>query len=603
MKNELVIEQLNERLANFCNSDSSNDHVLLLNGEWGIGKSYFIKNFFSKKNSSYNHHIISLFGITSLSALDEAIKTKLTYKHENDLIKIHKLILNMALDAGVETIGVPPTLISYIKEYKIKYSDKKDRLIYEEKMKDKKTIIILDDLERSNIDYKILLGYINNIAISFDCKTICICNDIIINNNNNSEDYINFKEKVFFRELKMPSQTEHAFDSIISEYKPEWKTKFNKNKKIILESFKHTGSNNLRTLRFILNELKYYITSIGNSFFNNEGFFKEFTTIFSILFVHYKEKRDTIELLLGTDAQSNEKNSLQNLFIKANINYNNLIIPKNYWIDIIQGNAVNFKNLKNEIQSSSYFYKDRNKDKPWFELSHIENVNKETFNILINKSLDLLEKETNLGDLFTNIDSLSFFQAHNALPPSIFNLDTFKEKAKTKIKELSKQQKENILENRARKIYLKNIKLKNGENELLIEMFEFLSNHISNENRTLESTIEDKIKKLFKEYKFKEINSFKNSELSLVKDEILNTIEKKEIYEILRIDVELLCEFIILLRSRTYNSVFEIRKNENNSIERIVKTIQSIIKDEKEISNFEKLKVKTVLENHLFTFL
>ncbi|MBQ0398688.1 hypothetical protein J7S99_13905 [Providencia rettgeri] len=49
MKNELAIEQLNERLANFCNSDSSNDHVLLLNGEWGIGKSYLLKISLAKK--------------------------------------------------------------------------------------------------------------------------------------------------------------------------------------------------------------------------------------------------------------------------------------------------------------------------------------------------------------------------------------------------------------------------------------------------------------------------------------------------------------------------------------------------------------------------
>ncbi|MBQ0398689.1 hypothetical protein J7S99_13910, partial [Providencia rettgeri] len=344
----------------------------------------------------------------------------------------------MALDAGTETLGFPSTLIKQIKEYKIKYSDRKDRLNYEGKMKDKKTVIILDDLERADIDYKVLLGYINNIAISFDCKTICICNERIINTSHkNDKNYINFKEKVFFRELKMPSQTDHAFDSIISEYQPAWESKFKKNKKIILESFKHTESNNLRTLRFILNELKYYITNIGNTFFNNENFLKEFTTIFSILFVHYKEKRDTIELLLDINTQPSEKNSLQNLFIKANINYNNLIIPKNYWVDIIQGNAIDFNKIKKEIQSSSYFYKDQNKNKPWVELSHIENIDENTFNILIKKSLDSLDRETNLGDLFTNIDSLSFFQAHNALPPSIFNLNTFKENAKIKIKELS----------------------------------------------------------------------------------------------------------------------------------------------------------------------
>ena len=55
------IDELQERLDKELTNIYKN---VLINGEWGIGKTYFINNYSKDKNSIY----ISLFGIDSLES-------------------------------------------------------------------------------------------------------------------------------------------------------------------------------------------------------------------------------------------------------------------------------------------------------------------------------------------------------------------------------------------------------------------------------------------------------------------------------------------------------------------------------------------------------
>ncbi|MEO1953151.1 MAG: P-loop NTPase fold protein, partial [Campylobacterales bacterium] len=148
--------------------------VAMLSGEWGIGKTYFWKNFVKQQNeerSKINFTYISLFGYNSLQSLKSDIVLKLS-KVETSKDIFNKIFQSVKTSLGSkdnnETINVnlSGALVSSALS-----------LIPEKSLKD--SVICFDDFERlsDKISLKDVMGLISQFKEQKECKIIMILNE------------------------------------------------------------------------------------------------------------------------------------------------------------------------------------------------------------------------------------------------------------------------------------------------------------------------------------------------------------------------------------------------------------------------------------------
>ncbi len=170
------MEELMECICDYVRKPYT-DYAVMLNGEWGSGKTYFWNNklrsrleSISVNGKTYKTIYMSLYGINSLEEISKKIfietnpmisKTlkKFVDTREGNLIPEYvKTGLDMANLFG--TMSFNNDKVDFSKVFSI--DDK---------------ILCFDDLERANVDVIDILGYINNFVEHDGIKTIVICNE------------------------------------------------------------------------------------------------------------------------------------------------------------------------------------------------------------------------------------------------------------------------------------------------------------------------------------------------------------------------------------------------------------------------------------------
>lgn len=129
------------------------------------------------------------------------------------------------------------------------FIDIKNTIGKEEKARD--FIIVFDDLERSNIPKKDLLGTINEYVENKHIKVILIADQDKIND----DEYKEYKEKLISRTIKMSADYETLIDCIIDKYSETaegYKLFLKENSHLLKQVFQESKSNNLRTLKTAL---------------------------------------------------------------------------------------------------------------------------------------------------------------------------------------------------------------------------------------------------------------------------------------------------------------------------------------------------------------
>ena len=219
----------------FENFKTDSNRAILLDGPWGVGKTYQILQFLKKDpsiNDKEKNRIIyvSLFGKTTIDEIHTDIYSKL-YPLKNGAKRaiqvipkvaplfgtVGNIISNMefalntdenkfnALGKNIEKVSQKVEIIANDIN---SASDSKSKV----RKSKNRTIVVFDDLERidpQKMSFGDILGYINNLFLQ-NIKVIVICNSKEIKD----EHFISFKEKVFDREYKISATN----DQIISSY-------------------------------------------------------------------------------------------------------------------------------------------------------------------------------------------------------------------------------------------------------------------------------------------------------------------------------------------------------------------------------------------------
>lgn len=272
--------------------------VLMISGNWGTGKSYFVKhqlldmignvecpeasksgnikevfknkilNLITKNGNNYLPVMISLFGIGSVNELESAIMGELLNSINGEATSKIKKIWN----GTKKVLEKSEKLKEYLDIVSlIDYRPGVDVL-------PKQVIIVLDDLER--FDDKIteteILGFINNLSENIGLKVIVIANEEYLNSNKRK--FGAFKEKVVEKTLYYSPNIPTIAKEMIASLKDTEFKEFIDSSSLISSSFDPEGSvspkdktrvkqyleslSNLRTLKFAINHFNRIFTLV-----------------------------------------------------------------------------------------------------------------------------------------------------------------------------------------------------------------------------------------------------------------------------------------------------------------------------------------------------
>ena len=318
------MEDLVESILDYIRSDYT-DYAVMLNGEWGSGKTHFWNNKIKKKIESmqlngkrYTTIYMSLYVISNLEEISKKIFMETTQLMDKNL----RRFMN---SKGQETIPeYAKTGIDMANFFGVTQNGNK--LDYAEFFATDDKVLCFDDLERANVDVIDILGYINNFVEHDHIKTIIICNEKELatklkssnlemktfiatylldkqNELNKSDkpmvekiqdkiehvfdkanDYERIKEKLIGETFEYAPKFDYIINGILMRYEnnPDLIRFLRENTGIIISTFNRSGTRNLRILKHALNDFKKIYEMVNKSYSNTSNRVMQTMLIFTI---------------------------------------------------------------------------------------------------------------------------------------------------------------------------------------------------------------------------------------------------------------------------------------------------------------------------------
>lgn len=398
--NNHIIDNLNYYL-----NTSAPEYAFMITGGWGAGKTHFIENFITEynknaiDNQSRNKIIkISLFGFKATSSIDEMIFQSLHPLLGHRYTKLAGNILKGALKLGckidINGDSKPDVDINASLD-KIKFSE-----IFSTNTDSGEIIIALDDLERTEIPLKEILGYVNYLVEISKVKVILIANEKILHEKDKSSEdknkdvYSKFKEKVIGKTFQIKHNIDNVLDSFLDESECE---PLKRHRDVIKNIYIRSDDTNLRKLKQSILDFGYIANYIDEEQLKNEEYSSLLIRVFFALSLEMKSGELSEEKLRNNEPFRSEKDNSDgsnNIFYKYDISYRNLYVG-DLWADILfKGDASNLKSATDELV---YFKQQKNNEHPlWFKLWNFSTLNEEQFISLTNQLLlefDSLQEE------------------------------------------------------------------------------------------------------------------------------------------------------------------------------------------------------------------
>ena len=319
------MEDLVESILDYIRADYT-DYAIMINGEWGSGKTYFWNNKIRNKIESmqlngkrYKTIYMSLYGISNLEEIskkifiettqlmDKNLKKYMDSKGQVNIPEYAKTGLDMANLFGVTQNG--------------------DKLDYSDFFATDDKVLCFDDLERANVDVIDILGYINNFVEHDHIKTIIICNEKELSTKlkssnlemktfiatylldkegdlvkktdkpmveriqdtieyvfDKANDYERIKEKLIGETFEYAPEFNYIINGILMRYEkyPELIRFLRENTNLIISTFNKSGTRNLRILKHALNDFKKIFDMVNKSYPNTNHRVMQTMLIFTI---------------------------------------------------------------------------------------------------------------------------------------------------------------------------------------------------------------------------------------------------------------------------------------------------------------------------------
>ena len=153
------------------------NYAVMIDGAWGSGKTYFVKNVLLKKIESNEKRVlyVSLYGVSDIQELGKKLYLDYLLKDKSKLVMEHTELVENVIGTIID-IGSP--FMGKLGDIDIK--EKKIKNIVQNTVKHicpmKNCVLIFDDLERCDCSIQDILGYINGFVEQAGMKVIIIAN-------------------------------------------------------------------------------------------------------------------------------------------------------------------------------------------------------------------------------------------------------------------------------------------------------------------------------------------------------------------------------------------------------------------------------------------
>lgn len=318
------MEDLVESILDYVRSDYT-DYAIMINGEWGSGKTHFWNNKIRKKIESlqlngkrYTTIYMSLYGISNLEEISKKIFIETTQLMDKNLRKF--------MDTNGQTT-IPEyakTGIDMANFFGVTQNG--DRVDYGEFFSTDDKVLCFDDLERANVDVIDILGYINNFVEHDHIKTIIICNEKELSTKlkssnlemktfiatylldkqdelnksdkpmvekiqdkiehvfDKANDYERIKEKLIGETFEYAPKFDYIINGILMRYEnnPDLIRFLRENTGFIISTFHKSGTRNLRILKHALNDFRKIYEMVNKSYPNTNHRVMQTMLIFTI---------------------------------------------------------------------------------------------------------------------------------------------------------------------------------------------------------------------------------------------------------------------------------------------------------------------------------
>ena len=318
------MEDLVESILDYVRSDYT-DYAIMINGEWGVGKTHFWNNKIRKKIESmqlngkrFTTIYMSLYGISNLEEISKKIFIETTQLMDKNLRKF------MEANGQTTIPEYAKTGIDMANFFGVTQNG--DRLDYGEFFSTDDKVLCFDDLERANVDVIDILGYINNFVEHDHIKTIIICNEKELSTKlkssnlemktfiatylldkqdelnktdkpmvekiqdkiehvfDKANDYERIKEKLIGETFEYAPKFDYIINGILMRYEnnPDLIRFLRENTGLIISTFNKSGTRNLRILKHALNDFKKIYEMVNKSYPNTNHRVMQTMLIFTI---------------------------------------------------------------------------------------------------------------------------------------------------------------------------------------------------------------------------------------------------------------------------------------------------------------------------------
>lgn len=355
-------KHITQYLDHYCFKMVKPGFAVLIKGDWGSGKTWFIKNYIKDKSKD-DFLYLSLYGLNDPRDIDDTIFEKIhPVLSSKPIVLVGKLFksalrLGLKIDLGSESNVDVNTSIP-----DISISDFTKRLASK--------IIIFDDLERNNILPISLLGYINTFVEHQKLKVILVGDETKLISKE-AIDYSETKEKIIGHTFNIIPIVKDALNYFITEIKDEkCKTLLLSTESKILKLFNTISYNNLRDLRQSLLSFEYLFIHIDDKFKEDTEYFEKLLMAYCYLSIELKANKvtsqnwyDAIEVFFYKELSQKEflklsKEEQDKIKETASFNYlfNRYNIPLgNLLFEIIFNGIINPIDINKSIENSHYF--------------------------------------------------------------------------------------------------------------------------------------------------------------------------------------------------------------------------------------------------------
>lgn len=269
-------------------NENMSDYAVMINGAWGSGKTYFVKNELIPELEQDKPVIyISLFGIKTIDDLVNVMSLHILNIYSNERAR-KRANLNVNSSRKTKSRNISSTskkattfmgLISKCLKLVPKGEDTKAFVsdLQKNSIQFNRYIFIFDDFERSLIDKIELLGFFDELVEQNNAKVLVVCNERKITNaregnsaNNTQQenvrsvdtklvdDYNLYKEKVIGLTIDYEADLGSVYEGVLLKEvnNDDAYSLLFQSRDDILRLFKITNSHNIRTLIFMFKRFK-----------------------------------------------------------------------------------------------------------------------------------------------------------------------------------------------------------------------------------------------------------------------------------------------------------------------------------------------------------